>query len=143
KEINKAFENQYGRDAVIEFSQMDLDKVILIIDDFDKSRLKTKFRARVLENVKSYYPNFILSSSDFTQLEELISDEAIAGDLYASIVQYEIQDFGYRLQNKLINKWNSLGIEQFSSDEKRIKQNENSLQIIKTVIGKNFVPIYP
>lgn len=143
KHISKSFQEQYSISVLEDFENLDVNKLVLIIDDFDKSTLKIKFRARLLKKIKEAYPNFIITASDLYQLEELVTEESGEGELYETITQYQIEEFGWRLQNKLINRWNTLGIEELISDTERIRNNEEAYQIIKTVIGKNFIPKYP
>lgn len=139
----KTFFEQYNSTSQEDFEQLDKNKLVIIIDDFNRTKINLKYKARLLQNLNSNFSNLIISGNELMSLEDIIIDENIEADLYSSFSLFEIKEFGYQLKSKLINKWNILGIEHAISEEDRIRKLHYSENVINTVTGINFVPSYP
>ena len=141
--LKKRFLEQYDSEDIEDFTQLDKSKLVIIIDDLNRVRINLRYRARLLENLISNFPNIIISGNELMSLEDIITDENVDTDLYSSFEFYELKEFGYRLRSKLINRWNILGVEHSISEEERIKKLQYCETVINTVTGINFVPSYP
>jgi hypothetical protein len=139
----KCFFKQYTSTSQEDFNQLDKSKLVIIIDDFNRTKINLKYKARLLKNLNSHFSNLIISGNELMSLEDIIIDENIEEDLYSSFRLFEIKEFGYQLKSKLINKWNILGVEHSISEEDRIRKLQHSETVINTVTGINFVPSYP
>jgi hypothetical protein len=139
----KAFFEQYTSTSKEDFEQLDKNKLVIIIDDFNRTKINLKYKARLLQNLNSNFSNLIISGNELMSLEDIIIDENVEDDLYSSFSLFEIKEFGYQLKSKLINKWNILGLEHLISEEERIRKLHYSETVINTVTGINFVPSYP
>ena len=139
----KTFFEQYISTSKEVFEELHKNKLVIIIDDFNRTKLNLKHKARLLQNLNSNFANLIISGNELTSLEGIIIDENTEYDLYSSFRSFEIKEFGYQLRSKLINKWNVLGVEHSISDEERIRKLQHSETVINTVTGTNFVPSYP
>ena len=139
----KTFFEQYTSTSPEDFNQLDKSKLVIIIDDFNRTKINLKYKAKLLQNLNTHFSNLIISGNELMSLEDIIIDENIEEDLYSSFSLFEIKEFGYQLKSKLINKWNILGVEHSISEEERIRKLQHSETVINTVTGINFVPSYP
>ena len=57
--------------------------------------------------------------------------------------QYKIIEFGHSLRNKLIERWNVLGQEEYIEETELIRRTDRAQQIVNIIIGKNYVPPFP
>ena len=139
----KTFFEQYTSSSNEDFEQLNKNKLVVIIDDFNRTKINLKYKARLLQNLNSSFSNIIISGNELMSLEDIIIDENIDDDLYSSFSLFEIKEFGYQLKSKLVNKWNILGVEHSITEEERIRKLQYSETVINTVTGINFVPSYP
>lgn len=140
--VEARFQKQYQNPLLPAFQQLDKDKTVVIIDDYDHSRLNAKGRQRLLEVLLARYDRVVILGDDILKMEEIASGSE-GGDVLADFYQFEIIQFGHLLRSKLIGQWFSLGIE-YEADqqevEKRIHQTE---RLITSLLGKNYLPSYP
>lgn len=142
KNIMAEFTKQYGETKKDEFSQVDLSQIILVIDDIHKSPLNAKHRNKLLNEINYHYPNVLITSDEFIKYEELLADvdEATYKDDFFFI---EILPLGNSLRGDLVRIWNELGIEQNIEDEQIVKRMDKCEDILKTMIGNNYIPSLP
>jgi hypothetical protein len=143
KTVTSHFLNEYESSDKEDIIQLSTAKLVLIIDDFDKVSLNSKYKGKLIANLIGNYENIIISGNELMSLEDIVTDETVNEDLFSSFHSYEIREFGNLLRSKLINKWITLGATETITDEERIKKLHQAELIIRTVIGKNLVPSYP
>ena len=143
KLIRSCFKKQYESVSDNDFFKVSVDDIVLIIDDFDKSRLNTKFKHKLIDIINSKYKNVLLVVGDVFRIEELVYEDKSDGISLINYKKYEILEFGHSLRSKLIERWNILGREEYISDLELIKNNDKAKKLIDTIIGYNFVPSYP
>jgi len=143
KVLNKSYLEQYPSDRLEEFTQLDNASKILIIDDFDRSRLNPKTRSILLNNINHHFPNVIITGSDLFPIDEILSEEREKELAIEKYEQYQILEFGHLLRSKLINRWNMLGKEELATEEELIRKHDEAQQVFNTIIGRNYVPAYP
>lgn len=143
--VGDCFTEQYSGDAhsVEKFKQLENDKKLVIIDDFDKLRLNIKSRSVLLSNINEHYPNIIITGSDLFPIGEILSEEKQTDFAIDKYRQYQILPFGHLMRSRLVEKWNTLGKEEIIDEEELIRKNDEAQQIINMIIGKNYVPSYP
>lgn len=136
---------QYGNDSITEFEQFDANNIFIIVDDFDKSKVKN-FRARgkLLLSLKETYKNLVLVGNELFTIEEILTDEKVEGDLFLGFEQYEIQEFNHSLRTKLIQRWYMIGEIEYESEIVYRKRCDNALQAAALLMGVNkMIPNYP
>lgn len=143
KIVLKSYLNQYRDKTRDEFNRLDFNNIFLIVDDFDKSKLNTKYKGKLLANISSLFNNILITVGDFFKIEEIVYDEDEKTIVLDKYKQHKLLSFGNLLRADLINKWNLLGRESDLEEEELIKLNEHASRVINTVIGKNLVPSYP
>lgn len=143
KLVGQCCGEQYSDDVLEKFNQLENQRKLLIIDDFHKSRLNIKHRSSLLNNIKKYYRNIIITANDLFKIEEIMYEEEKEEGVFRDYQQFEVLELGHLLRSKLINKWNMLGQEEYIEESELVRNNDNTKQIIDIIIGKNFVPAYP
>lgn len=142
KVLEKSFTDQYTTDIEY-FKQLNQSKIIILLDNFNKIKINTRYKAHLLKNLIDHFPNLIITGNELTTVEDIVADSNIEEDLFSTFSQYEIKEFGHQLRAQLINRWNTIGIELTITEDERIRKLHQCESIINTVTGTNFVPCYP
>ena len=142
KLVKQSFSDQYSSDTLEQFNQLEKNKKILIIDNYDNVRLNPKFLANLTNDICNIYDNVIITGNELLQIEEILSRKHTI-TLFKNFKKYQIREFGHLLRDKLISKWNTLGTDKYTLDSELIRVNDASQKIVNSIIGKNYVPSYP
>lgn len=144
KIVEKVFITQYGEDSLEEFKQEDISNIFILMDDLDKNPLKNqKSKGKFIKALSDHYKNILLIGNELYAVEEILTDEVTSGDLFSEFIQYEILEFNHSLRHKLINRWYTLGKEDYISDEEICKKIDNAMRSINIAMGQRIVPNYP
>lgn len=143
KLLYKQYEAQYSSETLENFKQLDDEKKVIIIDDFDKMRLNNEYSFKLLKNLNTYYKNLFITGNELLKFIELLNKNDEVDNSLQNIMKLELMEFGHSLRYKLIEKWNSLGQVETISDEDLIIKNNNAENTINTIIGNNYVPSFP
>ncbi|MFW9998199.1 MAG: metallophosphoesterase [Candidatus Odinarchaeota archaeon] len=145
KLLARCYAEQYSDDTLEMFTQLENGKKLLIIDDFDQSKLNIKYKHVLVNRVNEHYPNTIITGNDFFQIGEMLYEEEQKenGGAFENYKQFEIREFGNLLRSKLINTWNTLGQEEIINDCDLVRKNDYVKRIVNTIIGNHLVPSYP
>lgn len=144
KLVDKSFSDQYGAESLEEFSREDVSTIFILIDDIDRNPLKNqKAKGRFIKGLNDYYKNIVLVGNELFAIEEIVSDEQVKGDLYSTFEQYEILEFNHSLRVKLIERWYTLGREDYITDQELWKKCDNAVRSINVAMGYRIVPNYP
>lgn len=143
KILLRNFKEQYNYQNQEYFEQLQSTDKIIIIDDFNKSKLNPNYRTRFINNLQKKYPNIIITVDDLFPVEEILYKDSKTDSLMKNFKQYQILEFGHHLRHKLIETWMLLGQEQYMIDSELTKRIDYSKKIVDTIIGKNFVPSRP
>ncbi|MDL2223634.1 metallophosphoesterase, partial [Bacteroidales bacterium OttesenSCG-928-M11] len=141
KEVKQNFTEQYQTYQKREFDQIDIGKIYLIIDNFDRAGLNTKYKNILIKNITKSFENIFIIGNDLFTMQEIFDDESES--VYSEYQQYAVLEFGHLLRHKLINKWNTLGRVETIKEEELYKKNDECSKIINSIIGPNFIPAYP
>lgn len=145
KVVAGCFADQYSghTDSVERFKQLDNNRKLVIIDDFDKVKLNIRYRSVLLNNINEHYPNVIITGSDLFPIGEILSEEKQKEFAIENYRQYQILPFGHLMRNMLVEKWNTLGKEEYIDEKELIRKSDEAQQILNAIIGRNYVPSYP
>lgn len=144
KMVSLAFSAQYNNDLLSDFENEDLKKVYILIDDFDKSPIRSqKAKGYLVKNLIEYYNNIVLVGNELLALEEIIADQENSGDLFSKFKQYEILEFNNSKRFALIYKWYSLGGNECSDDDQLWRKCDHATRVINIAMGNRLVPNYP
>jgi predicted MPP superfamily phosphohydrolase len=142
KVVAKSYVDQYLDVSAESYYQLNLNNVYLIIDDYDRCRLNTKYKALLITYICNKYINILITVSELFGYEEIAYDTCDA-DYRDSLSHYQIMPFGHILRAQLINKWNHIGRHYEIDEFELLKKNDEAKKIIDSVVGKNLVPAYP
>lgn len=140
--VHDTFINQYYNVTIDDFSKIPDDRIILIIDDFNKvSFTESKYKANLLSNINRAFSNVIIVCHDIMRFEKYVTKSGSTINLFEDYERYSLIEFGPTLRYELIKKWNGLGCE--LEPNEIIILNKETESHINSIIGKNFVPSYP
>ena len=122
------------------FMQLDRNKRILIIDDFDKSLINAENKSKLLDNALCNFEKIIITKDQQIDLRNLL--------LYANHTEdtklFRILSLGCQKRNLLIEKWIRLGQdEMILSDEMLLDQIKRTYDQISVLLGQQLIPSYP
>lgn len=143
KVVYKHFSKQYSENLLEDFKQLDDSKKFIIIDDFDKTKLNSRYSISLLSNISKYYKHIIITGNELLKFHDFLYSGEVEESETAYFNKYEIMPFGHQLRWKLINRWNTLGDIESIDEEDLISRNNNFENKINTIIGNNFVPPLP
>lgn len=138
KLVKKALKEQYNNDNVDLFFQ--LDKKVLLLDNFHKSSLNSKYKKRLVE---SFNDNFevIIVTSDNTYSSKNVTEEATS---FKDYLKYKLLTLGHEKRSELIEQWLLIGVNKLTVQEEEIL-NTVKLRFneINSLIGNRLMPSYP
>lgn len=136
--VEKLIIEQYVRP--FKLSEIDLSKVVLIIDNFNKATKGNSKYWRVLtQNLESVFEHMIIFGNSMMPIKSISKH-----DPFKNFSIYNILEFGPKFRYELVNKWNSIGIDPvFNDPNELLRQNDAYIKFVKTIIGKNYISAYP
>ena len=140
--IEACFKLQYRNPMLPKFQQLDRDKTLVVVDDFDHTRLNSKGRLKLLENIHKRYERAFIFADDVIKLEEIASGKA-SSEVLADYDQFEVVQFGYLLRSKLIEQWYSIGSEYVANPDDLAIKIHSAETLITSLLGKNYLPSFP
>lgn len=143
KLIDKEAGAQYKKIDINEINILDNDKKVLLIDDFDQSKLPRKYRRKFMNILKNNYINIVIISHDLLEIEELTGNEPNASIIYDGFKAFKIKEFGNLRRSQLIKKWFSLNTDPYTDINDQLRIIDNVTGVINVIIGKNLTPSQP
>lgn len=140
KFVNRQFLIQYDKETSDEFEQLEKNKVVLIIDDFDNSPQNAKFRNSLIKTLDIVFPNILITGNEIVKFHNFLSNEDTSG--FQDYTRLELLPFGHKLRGEVIEKWNRAG-NHHVDEEILIRNIDNCGKIVSTIIGNSFVPSLP
>jgi len=144
KFILKSFKQQYKnvKSKISKLDQLDKDKIILIIDDFQNAKLNTEYKSEFMSNlVNLKYKSIIVFADDTLQLEA--TTESKLAESLLEFTHYKILEMGHKVRDRMIKKWVSLGIDREIENKTLIFKTREKAKLINRTVGYNLVPTYP
>ena len=144
KNFKKMEENhiaeEYGREYITTYNQLELSNKVLIFDSFEKIRDRAT-KKEILDYFDNFY-DYILTFSNTTFELELI-EESLNKEK-SSYVYCTISEMGHKRRNQLIAKWYSLseGGDNIVDDVVREKISE-AMSTINVLKGNGYMPCIP
>lgn len=141
-ELNKLIQHhadiQY--DASLKICEEKRDRVILIIDDFNKAtKGKSKYWQTLIQNIESEYSKIILTGINIMPTQSTPKFTA-----FENFEIYCLNEFGPKLRKELVEAWLRLGLDERLLDQNDLyKKLDETLAYVKTIIGKNYIPSFP
>lgn len=108
KLFSGAVVEQYGTENVVAFEQTNINKKIVLIDDFDQTPIQDRHKDRLYEFIENNFSIRILTVGESYRMSELFSGDTV--DPLSAYIRYKILPFGYERRGELVRKWNRLGL---------------------------------
>jgi len=138
KLVKKSLKEQYGKNDVDLFFQ--LEKKILLLDNFHKSRLNSKYKKRLIESFNDNF-EFIFLTSDNTYNSKNVTEEATSLKDY---LKFKLLPLGHEKRSELIEQWLLIGENKLTVQEEVILSNVKlRFNEIDSLIGNRLMPSYP
>ncbi|UYZ64131.1 STAND family AAA ATPase [Hymenobacter weizhouensis] len=145
--ILSEFTEQYTGMSAEEYRQLDKDKRIIIIDNFDKIKFKKGGRSvkSVVELMTGFAQYVILFSNDLALHASEMASEGFAfiTEGEKTFQQYRIQPFGHYRRELLVKKWIGFDDTLEENSGEFIRKVEEIKKLLDTIIGNNYIPPYP
>ncbi len=140
--VEEKFKEQYCNPQLPLFNQLDRDKTLIIIDDFDHTGLNPAGRLKLLFNINKRYDRICVLGDEALRFEEIAYGE-LSNSSLSEYSQYELLEFGHFLRSKLIEQWYNLGSEYTADPQDLAKKIHNAEVLITSLIGRSYLPSFP
>lgn len=138
KLVIKVFKEQYDSENVDLFFQ--LDKKVLLLDNFHKSSLNSKYKKRLVESFNNNF-EVIIVTSDNTYSSKNVTEEATS---FKDYLKYKLLPLGHEKRSELIEQWLLIGENKLTVQEEVILNTVKSrFNEINSLIGNRLMPSYP
>ena len=140
--IEETYKKQYSSELLESFRQLQIDKKIIIIDNFDYIKNNNNRRITILDHLAEQFGKIIIFLSSDIELASIIQSKLIKS--FNSFYYYELLPLGNIKRRQLISKWYHL--ENHSQTEDEINTRiENAENCINAFLGNNahFIPAIP
>lgn len=134
--IAEAIEQQYGVEHVEPYSQLDTERRVIVVDDFERLAPTQKLQKDLISNLGAKFGRVILFANDFA-----FDVSGNASPAAMSLPHYSIQPLGYLRRNELVEKWLSKTPE--DDAEKVVRRVAELTRTLNNIVGTGFVPAYP
>lgn len=137
-----AYQEMYVQPSYDDFKQLPKEKKAIIIDDFQRIRLNSLGRDKILKHFGKKFKIIIILGSDELRFDELIVNRS-SEYIYSQFEFCEILPFGHKKRSDLIWNWVQLG-RTFTHDLTELLEYSIQLEnTISSLLGRNLVPSYP
>jgi GTPase SAR1 family protein len=140
--IQQRFLRHYQNPKLPLFEQLDRDQTVVLIDDFDHSKLPRKARLALLEQIHKRFERVCIFTDESIRFEEL--REAQFGKIFLTeYAQLQLLEFGMLLRTRIITKWVEVGSQfDLTTEElhRRITQYEFQ---IDHLLKQGYLPSLP
>lgn len=142
-QIQRALDNQFeSKDILNKFNQENTNKKILLIDDFDSTKIKSENAINeILNYLMGKFGKVILTVSSMYEVSQLTSLED--NTTTNSFEHYKIQPFGFVKRSELINKWYSVGQQDHESEAETVGKCNIAERLMDTVMDKSLISPHP
>lgn len=138
KLVKKALKEQYNNENVDLFFQ--LNKKVLLLDNFHKSGLNSKYKKRLVESFNNNF-EVIIVTSDNTYSSKNVTEEATS---FKDYLKYKLLPLGHEKRSELIEQWLLIGENKLTVQEEEILNNVKlRFNEINSLIGNRLMPSYP
>lgn len=138
--IKEIFQKEYN-DKYDIFTQVDHNKIIVLIDDFHKMKVTKKQKDMFIKKLLNIYSNIIIFENNEMEVDEVLNNSL--KQLGVNFKQYKIKKFGYKLRGDLIHRWNMIGYDDYENSNELLAKDDQASCRIDTLIGKNYIPSVP
>lgn len=138
KLIKRSLKDQYSNENVDLLFQQ--EKKVLLLDNFHKSGLNSRYKKRLIESFNDNF-EFIILTSDNTYSSKNVTEEATSLKDY---LKFKLLPLGHEKRGELIEQWLLIGENKLTIQEEVILANVKlRFNEIDSLIGNRLMPSYP
>ncbi len=126
--IRSAIAGQYGPIAEESFAQAPRAKKVLLLDDFDRSRLRQEHRSSMFQKLAERFASHIVTVSDDFEYTELFNQGESRS--FVDFTAYRIAPFGHQRRRELIRKWMTLGATEETPKNELLQMEDDAAKLI-------------
>jgi hypothetical protein len=139
--IGENADYQYGGQSAEQFFNSPLEDKVLIIDDYHHLGKSLRNEHQILDLASRFSGRVVLLCHD-AELGQLdLGKFSLRENPKVSVMQLPPLTFERRA--RLIEKWVSLGQDEFSDSDGRLRKEAECHRLINAIIGNNFIQPYP
>lgn len=137
--LENLFVKQYQVEAREAYQQLDRERRVIIIDDYDRLAITSGKKRKFLEKISRFSGHVILLAHDLAQgIDEITHPSG-----HLPFARFRIQQLAHGLRGQLVDQWFSMHSEADQEDLGLAHRIIEVHRALDTIIGKNFVPAYP
>lgn len=138
KLVKKALKEQYGNNNVDLYFQT--ERKILILDNFHKSNLNSRYKKRLIESLNENF-EYIIITSDNSYSSQNVTEEATS---FKDYLKFKLLPLGHEKRSELIEQWLLIGENKLTIQEEVLLTNVKlRFDEIDSLIGNRLMPSYP
>ena len=141
--LEKIFTEQYDKEALAAFRQMDVNHRAIIVDNFHLQSSKSADRESLLSRLAGFAGGVILLAESLPLALQQASLTGVTETIKTPLAVYQILPFGHERRNALVQKWLLLSSSADESCVEFAQQLDRLTKDFDTLIGRNYVPSYP
>lgn len=140
--LEKTYKQQYNtKSRSYDFyKQMDRNKKVLLIDNLNRSSLNREGIQAIYNNSLSQFETVIVTADERLKMSQILPSTE-QKDMFQ---QYRILSLGSVKRNLLIEKWQRMGTNYETLDERTLEQEVKEIyDTVSSILGEQFLPSYP
>jgi hypothetical protein len=138
----RVFSRQYSGMTGERYRQLERNRRVLIVDNFDHIRLRKALLHDVLHQMTCFSGQVILLANDLAQHVASILENPIT-EGRSAFVHYRLLALGHARRGALVEKWFALDSSAAQDQEDLARRVVQAKNVMDTTIGRNFVPSFP
>jgi len=140
--VDRAVARQYSDSVVNEYSQLPVEKKVLILDNFQAFEYNAKAQARLIKEAEGVFGIIVVFADDLFRYEEL-SEESREVGAFVDFDHCEVRPLGFRLRRQMIQRWVWLGQEYQITEPEAFQEVERRERVVDTILRGELIPAYP
>lgn len=122
------------------YKQLERSKKVLLIDNLNRSSLNRDSIQTIYKSSLSQFETIIVTTDERLKMSQILPNTELK-DTYR---QYRILSFGSIKRNLLIEKWQRLGANYETLDDRTLEQEVKEIfDIVSSILGEQFLSPYP
>lgn len=142
QQLKNSYKDQYQHKKYNyeRYTQLDRNKKVLLIDDFDKSPVSNESKSKLLTQLLCNFEKIIVTTNIQMDVRSILLD-LINPD---NLKRFKILALGCCKRNALIEKWVRLGEDVITLNEQCfLNRVKDAYDNISTLLGQQLIPSYP
>lgn len=140
--VRRSIVEQYGKDALESFLQLERSKKVLLLDNFSDTPLKAAdAQAALLMYLQKVFQYGVVTVDEIFEMGELLA--VAETNAINATSRFRIQHFGYARRTELIRRWFLLGADGTWDEAMFVARCEQAERVMDVVMTKAVIPSIP